>query len=301
MPFSYFGGKKALAKHYPPPAEHTIIEPFAGSAGYALHWATPQHRVILIEKDPAVYALWRRLQSPDAVEDLMSVDCPAEGEKIVDPLLMLTQGGTGGLNGLKNAVDPIIAMTSGKDLGGRAVPFAPLVASGAAQMQSGLAGRVFTVTSRMALQWPTQRARLITALPIIRPWTVLNIGYEDIDDELGNLRATWFVDPPYWVPPDEQGTRGDGYRHGASGIDFDHLGAWCRARRGQVIVCEQEGAAWLPFRPLRRATTASGTGSSRVEVVWSRTPGRALGTTSAADATAAARARRNARRTTALR
>ncbi len=35
-------------------------------------------------------------------------------------------------------------------------------------------------------------------------------------------------------------------KHGAS---FATLAEWCRTRIGQVMVCENEGATWLPFEP----------------------------------------------------
>jgi site-specific DNA-adenine methylase len=45
--FSYFGSKYRLAKRYPKPQCDEIIEPFAGSAGYALLY--PQKQVYLYE------------------------------------------------------------------------------------------------------------------------------------------------------------------------------------------------------------------------------------------------------------
>jgi hypothetical protein len=57
MPFRYFGGKKALARHYPAPLHNRIIEPFAGSAGYSLWHATADTEVILVERD-ARLGLW---------------------------------------------------------------------------------------------------------------------------------------------------------------------------------------------------------------------------------------------------
>lgn len=74
-----------------------------------------------------------------------------------------------------------------------------------------------------------------------------------------DVEATWFIDPPY------QNVR-RGYERTA--LDYDELAAWCRSRRGQVIVCEQRGADWLPFQPLReiRGTTNKRT----TEVVWLR-------------------------------
>ena len=42
---------------------------------------------------------------------------------------------------------------------------------------------------------------------------------------------------------------------------------WCRTRQGQVIACENVGATWLPFEPLRDFQSARPGGVSR-EAVW---------------------------------
>lgn len=66
--FKYFGSKFQLSKRYPKPAHDLIIEPFAGSACYALrHY---EHDVILIEKDPFVAGLWSWLIGADPEEIL---------------------------------------------------------------------------------------------------------------------------------------------------------------------------------------------------------------------------------------
>ena len=91
MPFVYYGGKKGSAHRYPSPAFPTIIEPFAGSAGYALAWAKPSTRVILIEKDAGIVELWRRLQATDAAKQLLKVTA-FQGD-IADPFVAFTGGG----------------------------------------------------------------------------------------------------------------------------------------------------------------------------------------------------------------
>jgi len=53
---------------------------------------------------------------------------------------------------------------------------------------------------------------------------------------------------------------GTHYRCSAKAIDFNHLGAWCVDRRGQVIVCENEGATWLPFAPFWEIKACGGSG-----------------------------------------
>ena len=64
--FSYYGGKWRAFKYYPAPAFPTIIEPFAGAAGYATRYFT--RNVKLVEKDPIIAGLWRYLINVKASE-----------------------------------------------------------------------------------------------------------------------------------------------------------------------------------------------------------------------------------------
>jgi hypothetical protein len=59
--FKWFGSKWQAARHYPPPLRAGIVEPFAGSAGYALNYA--DREVVLWEADPNLSELWRWLIS----------------------------------------------------------------------------------------------------------------------------------------------------------------------------------------------------------------------------------------------
>jgi hypothetical protein len=61
--FRYYGGKwRAVHRGlYPQPLHRTIVEPFAGSAGYALHY--PHHDIVLVERDPCIAGIWRWLKS----------------------------------------------------------------------------------------------------------------------------------------------------------------------------------------------------------------------------------------------
>lgn len=97
------------------------------------------------------------------------------------------------------------------------------------------------------------RSRIAAHVPRIRSWVVLHGDYTAAPD----CRGTWFVDPPYSTPA------GRHYKHHR--VNYGHLGRWCRERKGRVIVCEQEGADWLPFKPL--GDIKSTRGSSK-EVVW---------------------------------
>jgi hypothetical protein len=75
---------------------------------------------------------------------------------------------------------------------------------------------------------------------LIRHWRTQCCSYEELPD----VEATWFVDPMYQHQPASI--------YGCKPHDYRHLGEWCMSRKGQVIVCEQEGADWLPFVPLAR-------------------------------------------------
>jgi site-specific DNA-adenine methylase len=58
--WSYYGGKAKLVNHYPTPKHDLIIEPFAGSARYALkYW---ERDVLLVDKYEVVVKLWKWLQ-----------------------------------------------------------------------------------------------------------------------------------------------------------------------------------------------------------------------------------------------
>lgn len=105
----------------------------------------------------------------------------------------------------------------------------------------------------------TMKIKLASQLQSIRHWKVYNRSY--IDLPTASLRATWFVDPPYQVA-------GHKYRHGNKGIDYKHLGSWCQTLKGQTIVCENEGATWLPFRHLASIYNCQKKPTS--EVVWTQ-------------------------------
>lgn len=56
-----------------------------------------------------------------------------------------------------------------------------------------------------------------------------------------DVEATWFIDPPYQKVV-------KGYLR--DDLDYAQLREFCLSRKGQVVVCEQQGADWLPFHRL---------------------------------------------------
>ena len=103
----------------------------------------------------------------------------------------------------------------------------------------------FTVSSwngRAGMWNARTRQHIADQLINIRHWSVSSLSYQSLENNL----STWFVDPPYV-----------GFReYEYNVINYKQLAEWCRTRRGQVIVCEQEGADWLPFKPFRRIVSS---------------------------------------------
>ena len=226
--FTYYGGKWQAAPKYPPPLSDTIVEPFAGSAGYSLRW--PDRKVVLVERDPYVAGTWRYLLAVSEAEILALPDL--ETGQSTDDL------------DVPQEARWLIGWWLNK---GTASPRK----SPGQWMRSGI---------RPDSMWGAAvRERIAPQLHAIRHWTLIEGDYTEAPD----VPATWFVDPPYI-------DKGKHYRRGSGTIDFDVLGAWCRTRRGQVMVCENVGADWLPFQPFIdiKASEAKHGGKVSKEAIW---------------------------------
>lgn len=205
--FTYFGGKYRVARKYPAPdsRSRTIIEPFAGSAGYSLRY--PDHDVIINDLDPVVAGTWEYLThvSADEIRSLPLYD--GTWEKITDLNLPQEQQWLIGWWLNKGTTAPSLSpsawMRSTSDMGenywGRGI-----------------------------------RERIASQVDVIRHWKVSSTSFEDMPD----INGTWFVDPPYEVA-------GKSYKK--NDINYELLSEWCLQRKGLLIVCENEGAKWLPF------------------------------------------------------
>lgn len=225
----YFGAKWRIAPKYPAPKFQTLVEPFAGAAGYSLrHY---ERDVVLVEENPVVASVWRyligatgneirRIPYVEAVDDLPAW-VPQEARWFVG--FTLCAGDTRP----RARMSPMVKRDGGC--------------------------------------WKIDR--LAAQVDLIKHWRIIEGSYLLAPD----ARATWFVDAPYFVSgAPAKGAKDKGrvrYPNGAEALDFPALGRWCRAREGQVIVCEQEGAEWLPFQPLGHFSSAKPGGVSR-EVVW---------------------------------
>lgn len=112
--------------------------------------------------------------------------------------------------------------------------------------------RLNDVVSKFS-RWGAGRRYIAANVHKIKHWTITGTDYSAMLD----LDATWFIDPPY---------QGPGRLYRFHDIDYDNLGSWVRNREGLTIVCEQEGADWLPFVPLVSQKNAGRHISH--EVVW---------------------------------
>lgn len=222
--FCYYGGKWRAANKYPQPIHGTIIEPFAGAAGYSLNY--PNRNVELYEIDPIVFAIWDYLLK---VSEREVLDLPSQVDHI----------------------DDIVAPDEAKWLIGF------WLNKGVVSPRKTPSKWARSGTRPNSFWGPVIKERIASQLQGIRHWEIHNASYETAP----NRKATWFVDPPY-----EQA--GKLYR--AKFTNYLALADWCQHREGQVIVCEQEGATWLPFQPLAsiRSTPGKYGKNFSPEVIW---------------------------------
>mgnify|MGYP000897041588 FL=1 len=103
--------------------------------------------------------------------------------------------------------------------------------------------------------WGEAKIRIADDVQKIKHWKVILGSYEDLENE----EATWFIDPPYQFG-------GEWYVKSTKNIDFYKLAEWCQGRKGQVIVCENTKADWLPFKPM---VDMQGAMYKTTEAIWS--------------------------------
>jgi site-specific DNA-adenine methylase len=219
--FPYYGSKWRSAPLYPRPEHDHVIEPFAGSAGYACRHE-PRH-VLLVDADPIIAGVWDYLIHASQ-RDVLSLPGVAAGQDVREL-------------GVSQEAAWLIGFWINR---------------GAAQPRN-VRTAYSTRTERGQLVWGERaRQRIASQLERIRHWRVEHGTYE----QARNGRATYFVDPPY-------GEAGKHYKH--RDVDYAALASWCSDLDGQVIVCENEGADWLPFRPLASIKASRGRSA---EAIW---------------------------------
>ena len=156
--FNYFGAKHRLAPTYQAPRHPTIIEPFAGAAGYSCYWLTQRSdlRAIIVDSNPLVVELWRLLLSMTPT-DIDTYPTPIQGERSSDLLWASAASATSSWGAIANTGE-------------------------------------FQVTEWIARDFPGQRRRMADLRWRIGDRiSVISGDYSDSPD----IEATWFIDPPY--------------------------------------------------------------------------------------------------------
>lgn len=211
--FSYYGTKKRLAPLYPKPVHNTIIEPFAGAAGYSLLY--PDKQVLLYDTNPKIYLVWDYLikATKDQILNLPNIET---GQKVTD----------------FNLSEAEIALIGYCINPGSTCP---------------------KITASKRCKWNNYKQNIADTVEKIKHWKIFKDSYENIPNQI----ATWHIDPPY--------QRAGKYYFGYNKMNYNFLGKWCMDRLGQVMVCENKGADYLPFQFL---TEHQGSMQKNIEVIW---------------------------------
>ncbi len=200
--FSYYGGKSKLVKYYPEAKYPLIIEPFAGSARYALRfydkncWINDTYKVI--------YDVWNYIQKANMVD-----------------------------------LDKIPDLKKGEDLRNFNIsPELRQLLGFAVNYSTPFPHNVYTTWAARDGELMRFKKRLSKYIGKLDHWQITNWDYRFLPD----CEATWFIDPPYQF---------GGEHYIENRINYKELSEWCKTRKGQVIVCENSKADWLPFVPLK--------------------------------------------------
>jgi len=214
--FSYYGSKSKIIKHYPPPEHDLIIEPFAGSARYALLYHDKQ--VLLNDTYEIIIDNWNYLikATPEQIKNLPNFKRGDDLRTFDIPQVE------------KNLLGFVMAR-------GRVKP-----------------ANIYSPWASEGDEIGTFKRRVLKNLDNIRHFETSCVDYR----ELENKEATWYIDPPY-----QQG----GHLYVENSINYEELAEWCKSRKGQVIVCENGNANWLPFRPL---VELQGQRRRTLELIW---------------------------------
>ena len=166
--FTYFGGKWRIAPKYPKPVHDTLIEPFAGSAGYALRY--PHLNVSLVDANEAVAGTWDYIIHASESEIASLPEYDGTWDTVDD------------LNHLPQEARWLIGWWLNK---GAATP--------CKRPSAWMRGNAECLGEN---HWgPGVKARIARQQPHVRHWAIEHGSYADI----GNREATWFIDPPYEV------------------------------------------------------------------------------------------------------
>lgn len=157
--WSYYGAKTNIVKYYPPPKYGKIIEPFAGTARYALKYF--DREVLLVDKYEVIVKIWKWLQKC-APSDVLALPRFKKGDNINDHNYNCEEE----------------RLLTGFTVG---FGFTEPRKTATPRLRNRPNAQNFTIKSIASQLWK------------IRHWEIRSGSYEDIQNE----PATWFIDPPY--------------------------------------------------------------------------------------------------------
>ena len=160
--FPYYGSKWNIARYYPA-RTGTVVEPFAGGAGYATFYGVKQ--AVLIDKDPIIAGLWAYLMRVGAAEIMALPEMPEVGDSVDNYAIPQEAKWLIGFWLNRGSAQPKKARTA-----------------------------YSARTDRAQLNWGARaKERIASQLPGLAGWSIREGSYEAAPD----VEATWFVDPPY--------------------------------------------------------------------------------------------------------
>ncbi len=161
--FPYYGSKWNIARYYPAPEHDTVVEPFAGGAGYASFYGV--RKALLIDKDPIIAGLWRYLIGVRSSDIMALPEMPEVGDSVDN-------------YAIPQEAKWLIGFWLNR---GSATP---------KKSRTAYSAR----TDRAQLNWGARaKERIASQIELISEWQVIEGAYDDAPD----AEATWFVDPPY--------------------------------------------------------------------------------------------------------
>lgn len=219
--FSCYGGKGMVVNYYPKPIYKTIIEPLAGGASYSLKYC--KHDIILCDVNRMLCEIWWFLQSKNAIDYIKHIPLNIDAGENIKNIKGYDKFPTG---------------------------LQQLLVSACNVGQYGCGVRKLkqpsTLTRISRYHWERNTTRKILFWNNkIRHWKIFNVSY----NKIRNQTATWFVDPPY------NNIAGKKYYYNK--INYDDLRKFCLSRKGQIIVCENEGSNWMDFELLNCKSNAA--------------------------------------------
>lgn len=161
--FPYYGSKWNMARYYPKPEQGTVIEPFAGGAGYSTFYGV--RKAILVDKDPILAGLWSYLIRVSPEEIMALPEMPEVGDNVDN-------------YALPQEAKWLIGFWLNR---GSATP---------KKARTAYSAR----TDRAQLNWGAKaKERVASQLEQISEWQVIEGDFNSAPQ----MNATWFVDPPY--------------------------------------------------------------------------------------------------------